>query len=48
MSESQYLRQEIESFPDEPEYINDLRILKRFIQDGSFVIVNPMMLSSKD
>src|SRR5215211_2001817 len=36
MSESPYLEQEIESHPDEPEYINDLRILRRFIQNGSF------------
>ena len=36
MSESPYLEQEIESHPDEPEYINDLRILRRFVQNGSF------------
>lgn len=36
MSDSPYLRQEIESHPDEPEYLNDLRILRRFIQNGSF------------
>ncbi len=26
----------MEDHPDEPEYLNDLRILRRFIQDGSF------------
>jgi hypothetical protein len=36
MSESQYLKQQIENHPDEPEYINDLRILRRFVQNGSF------------
>ena len=36
MSESSYLEREIENHPDEPEYINDLRILRRFVQDGSF------------
>jgi hypothetical protein len=36
MSESRYLRQEIQTHPDEPEYLNDLRILRRFIQNGSF------------
>jgi hypothetical protein len=36
MSESQYLRQEIKDHPDEPEYLNDLRILRRFVQNGSF------------
>ena len=35
MSESPYLKQEIENYP-EPEYINDLRILRRFVQNGSF------------
>src|SRR5215218_11215313 len=35
MSESKYLRQEMEQNP-EPEYINDLRILRRFVQNGSF------------
>ncbi len=35
MSESTYLRREMEQHP-EPEYINDLRILRRFIQNGSF------------
>ncbi len=36
MSESQYFRQEIKNHPVEPEYLNDLRILRRFIQGGSF------------
>ncbi len=35
MAESQYLKREMEQNP-EPEYINDLRILRRFIQSGSF------------
>ena len=35
MAESQYLKQEMEQNP-EPEYINDLRILRRFVQNGSF------------
>src|SRR5919107_910706 len=35
MSESQYLKREMEQNP-EPEYINDLRILRRFIENGSF------------
>jgi len=35
MSESPYIRGEIENHP-EPEYINDLRILRRFVQIGSF------------
>jgi len=34
-SESPYIRREMEHHP-EPEYINDLRILRRFIQNGSF------------
>jgi hypothetical protein len=36
MSESRYLRQEIETYSNEPEYLNDLRILRRFVQNGSF------------
>jgi hypothetical protein len=35
MSESPYLEEQIESHP-EPEYISDLRILRRFVQNGSF------------
>jgi len=35
MAESQYLKQEMEQRP-EPEYLNDLRILRRFVQNGSF------------
>ncbi|MBD0328300.1 MAG: hypothetical protein ICV68_17915 [Pyrinomonadaceae bacterium] len=35
MSESLYIRREMEQHP-ELEYINDLRILRRFIQNGSF------------
>jgi len=35
MAESQYLKQEMEQHP-EPEYLNDLRILRRFVQNGSF------------
>jgi hypothetical protein len=35
MSESPYIKKEMEQHP-EPEYINDLRILRRFIQNGSF------------
>ena len=36
MSDSPYLRKEIEYHPDEPEYLCDLRILRRFVQNGSF------------
>ena len=36
MSESDYLMREIENHPDEPEYHADLRILRRFVQNGSF------------
>jgi hypothetical protein len=36
MPESEYLRREAENHPDEPEYLNDLRILRRFVQEGSF------------
>src|SRR5918998_1779808 len=36
MFESPYLKEQIENHPDEPEYINDLRILRRFIQNNSF------------
>ena len=36
MSESSYLEREIGNHPDEPEYLNDLRILRRFVQNGSF------------
>lgn len=36
MPESEYLRREAEDYTDEPEYINDLRILRRFVQNGSF------------
>ena len=36
MSESAYLKQQMENHLDEPEYINDLRLLRRFIQNGSF------------
>src|SRR5215204_7292351 len=35
MSESAFIRREMEQHP-EPEYINDLRILRRFVQNGSF------------
>ena len=35
MSESPYITRELEQHP-EPEYINGLRILRRFIQNGSF------------
>jgi len=35
MVESQYLKREMEQNP-EPEYLNDLRILRRFVQNGSF------------
>ncbi len=35
MSESEYLRREMENHP-EPEYLSDLRILRRFVQNGSF------------
>jgi hypothetical protein len=35
MAESPYIRREVEQHP-EPEYINDLRILRRFVQNGSF------------
>jgi hypothetical protein len=40
MSESPYIRGEMERHP-EPEYINDLRILRRFIQNGSFGFNQP-------
>ena len=36
MSESPYIRIQMENHPDEPEYLNDLRILRRFVQNGSF------------
>jgi hypothetical protein len=35
MAEFQYLKRETEQNP-ESEYINDLRILRRFVQNGSF------------
>lgn len=35
MSESEYLRREMENHPAEPEYLADLRILRRFVQNGS-------------
>jgi hypothetical protein len=35
MSESPYIRREMEQHP-EPEYIHDLRVLRRFVQNGSF------------
>ncbi len=35
MTESEYLRREMENHP-EPEYVADLRILRRFVQNGSF------------
>ena len=35
MSESAYIEREMENHP-EPEYISDLRILRRFVQNGSF------------
>ena len=35
MSESPYIRREMKQHL-EPEYINDLRILGRFVQNGSF------------
>jgi hypothetical protein len=35
MSESPYIRREMEQHP-EPEYINDLRILRRFVQNRRF------------
>ncbi len=35
MPESAYIRREMESHP-EPEYLADLRILRRFVQNGSF------------
>jgi hypothetical protein len=36
MSESEYIRREMENHPDEPEYHSDLRILRRFVYNGSF------------
>src|SRR5215203_5254390 len=36
MAEAQYLKREMEQNPEEPEYLNDLRILRRFVQNGSF------------
>ena len=35
MSESEYIDKEMEEHP-EPEYLADLRILRRFVQNGSF------------
>jgi hypothetical protein len=35
MSESEYSRREMEDHP-ESEYLSDLRILRRFVQTGSF------------
>ena len=35
MSESPYIKREMENHP-EPEYISDLRILRRFVHNGSF------------
>jgi hypothetical protein len=35
MPESEYIRREMEEHP-EPEYLADLRILRRFVQNGSF------------
>lgn len=35
MSESPYIKREMENHP-EPEYITDLRVLRRFVQNGSF------------
>lgn len=35
MSESQYIRREMEQHP-EAEYLADPRILRRFVQNGSF------------
>lgn len=35
MTDSPYLKKEMETHP-EPEYLNDLRILRRFIQNGSY------------
>lgn len=35
MTESPYLKREMETHP-ESEYLNDLRILRRFVQNGSF------------
>ena len=35
MAESEYIRKEAEQYP-EPEYLADLRILRRFVQNGSF------------
>ena len=35
MSESEYIEREMEQRP-EPEYHSDLRILRRFVQNGSF------------
>ena len=35
MAEYQYIRKEAENHP-EPEYLADLRILRRFVQNGSF------------
>ena len=35
MFESPYIKREMEAHP-EPEYLSDLRILRRFVQNGSF------------
>jgi hypothetical protein len=36
MAESLYLQQEMEHHPEALEYLSDLRILRRFVQSGSF------------
>lgn len=36
MTDSEYIRREIEGHPDEAGYLADLRILRRFVQNGSF------------
>lgn len=35
MSESESINREMENHP-EPKYLSDLRILRRFVQNGSF------------
>lgn len=36
MPESEYIMREPANHPEEPEYLADLRILRRFVQNGSF------------
>src|SRR4028119_606326 len=48
MSEPSYLERETENHPDEPEYLADLRILRRFVGDtsGNFIVHVHRLISS--